>query len=82
MLHARLTPVFVDVDPETLSIDPSRIENAATERACAIMPVHLMGKPAPMDEVWDIATRRGLLVVEDAAEAHGAVYKGKNVGTK
>ncbi len=80
VLHAGLTPVFVDVLPETLNIDPDRIESAITPSTRAIMPVHLMGKPAAMDEIMDIARRHDLLVAEDAAEAHGALYKGRNVG--
>jgi dTDP-4-amino-4,6-dideoxygalactose transaminase len=80
VLHAGFTPVFVDVDMETLNIDPKKIENVITERTKAIMPVHLMGKPAPMDEIKKIARKFNLLVVEDAAEAYGAVYKGQKVG--
>lgn len=81
VLHARLTPVFVDVDRTTLNIDPTKIEAAITERTRAIMPVHLMGKPAAMDEIMAIAERHDLLVVEDAAEAHGMKYKGRPAGT-
>ncbi|MFZ1983526.1 MAG: DegT/DnrJ/EryC1/StrS family aminotransferase [Desulfatitalea sp.] len=81
VLHAGFTPIFVDVDPRTFNIDVSRIEAAITVRTRAIMPVHLMGKPADMDTINAIARRHHLLVVEDAAEAHGAIYKGRNVGT-
>lgn len=81
VLHAGFKPVFVDVERHTLNIDPARIERAITARTRAIMPVHLMGKPADMDAVNKIARRHKLCVIEDAAEAHGAVYKGKNVGT-
>lgn len=81
VLQAGFTPVFVDIDRRTLTIDPSGIEQAITEKTRAIMPVHLMGKPADMDPILHLAQRYGLLVVEDAAEAHGATYKGKNVGT-
>lgn len=80
VLHAGFKPVFVDVERETLNIDPARIERAVTRRTRAIMPVHLMGKPADMDTINRIARRHKLLVVEDAAEAHGALYKGKPVG--
>lgn len=80
VLQAGLTPVFVDVDRFTLNIDPALIEDRITERTRAIMPVHLMGKPADMDAILDIAKRRRLYVIEDAAEAHGAVYRGRNVG--
>jgi dTDP-4-amino-4,6-dideoxygalactose transaminase len=81
VFHAGFTPVFVDVERHTLNIDPARIEAAITPRTRAIMPVHLMGKPAAMDEIMAIAKRHGLAVVEDAAEAHGALYRGKPVGT-
>jgi perosamine synthetase len=73
-------PVFVDVDPATWCIDPAEIEKAVTARTRGIIPVHLYGHPADMDEVNDIARRHGLWVVEDAAEAHGASYKGRPVG--
>jgi len=80
VLQAGFTPVFVDVDQYTLNIDPEMIEERITERTRAIMPVHLMGKPAEMDKIMEIARRRNLYVVEDAAEAHGAEYKGRKVG--
>lgn len=81
VVHAGFTPVFVDIERETLNIDPSKIEAAITPRTRAIMPVHLMGKPAEMDTINTIAKKHNLLVVEDAAEAHGAFYKGKPAGT-
>lgn len=81
VLQAGFTPVFVDVERTTLNIDPSKIEDAITEKTRAIMPVHLMGKAADMDAINGIAERRGLYVIEDAAEAHGAVYKGKTAGS-
>ncbi|NLW86132.1 MAG: DegT/DnrJ/EryC1/StrS family aminotransferase [Planctomycetes bacterium] len=81
VLQAGFKPVFVDVDLETLNIDPSLIESAITDRTVAILPVHLMGKPADMDAINDIARRHDLFVIEDAAEAHGATYKGRNAGT-
>lgn len=80
VLHAGFTPVFVDIERDTLNIDPTQIEAAITQRTRAIMPVHLMGKPAEMDTINIIAKKHGLLVVEDAAEAHGAIYKGKPAG--
>ncbi len=80
VLQAGFTPVFVDVDRKTLNIDPSLIEEKITERTVAIMPVHLMGKPADMDPIMEIARKHNLYVVEDAAEAHGAQYKGRNIG--
>lgn len=81
VIHAGFTPVFVDIERQTLNIDPSRIEAAITEKTRAIMPVHLMGKPAEMDTINAIAKKYNLLVVEDAAEAHGALYKGRPAGT-
>lgn len=80
VLHAGFTPVFVDIRRDTLNIDPDLIEAAITERTRAIMPVHLMGKPAEMDTINALAKKHGLLVVEDAAEAHGALYKGVPAG--
>ena len=81
VLQAGFKPVFVDVERETLNIDPSKIEAAITDKTRAIMPVHLMGKPAAIDEINGIAKKHNLLVIEDAAEAHGAKYKGRNIGT-
>lgn len=80
VLQAGFTPVFVDIDRKTLNIDPSKIENAITKKTKAIMPVHLMGKPAEMDLIFQIAKKYKLYVIPDAAEAHGAIYKRKNVG--
>lgn len=81
MLQAGFDPVFVDIERETLNIDPAKIEAAITDKTRAIMPVHLMGKPAAMDEINKIAKRHKLFVVEDAAEAHGGKYKGRAMGT-
>ncbi len=81
ILHAGFTPVFVDIDTETLNIDPKMIEKAITGRTRAIIPTHLMGKPAAMDKINTIAKKHNLIVVEDAAEAYGARYRGKNIGT-
>jgi len=80
VLQAGFKPVFVDIERETLNIDPKQIEKAITKKTRAIMPVHLMGKPAKMDEIDKIAKKHNLFVIEDAAEAHGAVYKGRNIG--
>lgn len=81
VLQAGFTPVFVDIDKATLNIDLSKIEAAITEKTRAILVVHLMGKPAEMDTVSAIAKKYNLFVIEDASEAHGAVYKNRNVGT-
>jgi len=81
ILQAGFNPVFVDIDRMTLNIDPSKVEKAITRKTRAIMPVHLMGKPADMDEINRIAKKRNLFVIEDAAEAHGATYRDKNIGT-
>lgn len=75
------TPVFVDIDPVTLNIDPDLIEAAITERTKAIVPVHLHGLPADLDPIVEIADRHGLTVIEDAAQSHGAEYKGRRVGS-
>jgi len=81
VLQAGFKPVFVDIKKETLNIDPQKIEEVITEKTRAIMPVHLMGKPADMDPILEIARQHKLYVIEDAAEAHGAEYKGKKIGT-
>ena len=75
------TPVFVEPVLDTFNIDPSLIEEKITSKTKAIMPVHLYGQPCDMDPVMDIASRHGLFVVEDCAQAHGATYKGRKVGT-
>jgi dTDP-4-amino-4,6-dideoxygalactose transaminase len=74
-------PVLVDIDPQSFTMDVSTIEAAITSRTKAILVVHLYGQPADMDPIMEIARRRGLVVIEDAAQAHGAKYKGRPVGS-
>ncbi|MCW3099715.1 MAG: putative pyridoxal phosphate-dependent enzyme apparently involved in regulation of cell wall [Chthonomonadaceae bacterium] len=74
------TPVFVDILPDTLNIDPAQIEAAVTPRTRAILPVHIAGRPADMDAVLAIAARHRLAVIEDAAQAHGAEWRGTRIG--
>lgn len=81
LIYLNAKPVFVDVDPETLNIDPQRVEKKITPRTKAILPVHLFGHPVDMNPLMEIAEKHGLYVVEDAAHAHGAKYKGKPVGS-
>ena len=74
-------PVFVDIDPRSFTMDVKAIEAAITPRTKAILPVHLYGQPADMDPILEIAKRHGLVVIEDAAQAHGAEYKGRRAGS-
>jgi dTDP-4-amino-4,6-dideoxygalactose transaminase len=74
-------PVFVDVDPETYTLDPARLEAAITPRTKAILPVHLYGQPADLSPILDVAARHGLPVIEDAAQAHAATYGGRPAGS-
>ena len=75
------TPVFIDIDPKTFNMDPAKLEAAITPKTRAVVPVHLYGQPADMDPITQIARRHGLIVIEDAAQAHGAEYKGRRVGS-
>ena len=75
------TPVFVDIDPQTFTMDPDAVEAAITDKTKAIIPVHLYGQTADMDPILAIARRRGLVVIEDACQAHGARYKGRRAGS-
>jgi len=81
VLQHNAIPVFVDIDPNTYNIDPAKIEARITSRTKAIIPVHIHGLPADMDRIMTIARKYGLVVIEDAAQAHGATYKGKKVGS-
>ena len=78
---AGLIPVFVDVDPKTFTIDPAAVRAAITRKTAAIIPVHLYGQMADMQPIMEIANAHGLFVIEDAAQAHGAKYKGRPVGS-
>ena len=80
-LHQNAIPVFADIDPKTFCMDPQSLEAAITERTKAIIPVHIQGCPADMDPIMAIAKKHNLFVIEDACQAHGAMYKGKKVGT-
>ena len=81
VLHEGAIPVFVDIDPVTYNIDPALIEARITPRTKAILPVHIHGMPCDMDAIMEIAERHSLAVVEDAAQAHFATYKGRFAGT-
>jgi dTDP-4-amino-4,6-dideoxygalactose transaminase len=81
ILSAGARPVFVDVDPETLNLDPAAVARAVTPRTRAILPVHLHGRPADMDPILACAREHEIAVVEDACQAHGARYKGRTAGT-
>jgi dTDP-4-amino-4,6-dideoxygalactose transaminase len=74
-------PVFVDVDPSTLLITPAVVENAITQRTAAVIPVHLYGQPVDMDAIRQVAGGAGIAVIEDAAQAHGATWKGRKAGS-
>ncbi len=78
--YSGATPVLVDINPRTLNIDPELIEAAITDKTRAIMPVHLHGLMADMDPILAVARKHKLLVIEDAAQAHGAEYKGQRAG--
>jgi dTDP-4-amino-4,6-dideoxygalactose transaminase len=81
VMHQMAIPVFVVIDPVTYTLDPARLEAAVTPRTKAIMPVHIQGCPADMDPILELACRHGLYVIEDACQAHGAMYKGRMCGT-
>ena len=81
IVYAGATPVFVDIEPATFNMNVEQIEAAITPRTKAIMPVHLFGQPAEMDAIMRIARQHGLVVIEDAAQSHGAEYKGRRAGS-
>jgi dTDP-4-amino-4,6-dideoxygalactose transaminase len=81
IVYAGATPVLVDVEPGTLTMDPAAFAAAITPRTKAVVPVHLYGQPADMDPILEIARRHGLVVIEDAAQAHGADYRGRRCGS-
>src|SRR3989338_4384557 len=81
VLYANAKPVLVDVDRETGSMDPKKLEEKITKKTRAIVPVHLYGHPADLDPIAEIAGKNNLAVIEDAAQAHGAEYKGKRAGS-
>src|SRR5207253_2802415 len=74
-------PVFVDVDERTYTMDPAELEKALTVKTKAVVPVHLFGQPAEMDPILQFALNHGLFVIEDTAQAHGAIYKGRKAGS-
>jgi perosamine synthetase len=81
VVYCGATPVFVDSEPRTMNLDPARVEALITPRTKAIMAVHLYGHPADMDSLRAVADKHGVALVEDAAEAHGALYKGRRAGS-
>ena len=81
VLEANCVPVFVDIDPDTYNLDPSKIEAAITKRTRAIIPVHFAGQACDMDKITAIAKRHNLKVIEDACHGHGAEYKGEKLGS-
>lgn len=81
ILYAGARPILVDIDPRSFTMDPAAIEAAITPRTKAILPVHLYGQPADMDPILEVARRHSLVVIEDAAQAHGAEYKGRRAGS-
>ena len=81
ILHAGARPVFVDIDPDTMNLDPDAVRQAITPRTRAVLPVHLYGQPANMEELLSLASHSNLWLIEDAAQAHGASYRGRRCGT-
>ncbi len=81
VLHHNAIPVFADIDPVTFNLSPAEVERRITPRTRAIIPVHIHGMPADMDQILELARKHNLVVIEDAAQAHGATYKGRQAGT-
>jgi len=81
VIYTGARPIFVDIDPRSYTMDVTQIERVITERTKAILPVHLYGQPADLDPILEIARRHHLVVIEDAAQAHGAEYKGRRIGS-
>ena len=81
ILYTGAKPVIVDVEPDIFTLDPKQLEKAYSPRTKAIMPVHIYGHPADMDPIIEFATKHNLYIIEDAAETHGALYKGKKCGS-
>ena len=81
ILQQNAIPVFVDIDPRTYNINAAQIEDKITDKTKALLPVHIHGLPADMDEIMALAAKHDLTVIEDAAQAHGAEYRGRRVGT-
>lgn len=75
------TPVFVDIEPDFYTIDPAKLDATITSRTKAIIPVHIYGQPADMDPILEVAKKHNLRIIEDCAQAHGAIYRGKRVGS-
>ena len=81
VLHAGAVPVFVDIEPRTLGMDPRLVERAITPQTRAVIPVHIHGTPCEIDEIAEICRRRELVLIEDAAQAHGSTHRGRKLGT-
>jgi len=81
IIHAGCVPRFCDIDQKTYAIDPKKLRRRITKKTIAVMPVHLYGYPCDMDEILEVSREKGLAVIEDACQAHGAVYKGRKAGS-
>jgi len=81
ILHQNAVPIFADIDPKTYTLDPEALERTVSEKTKAVIPVHILGQPADMDRIVDVAKAHGLVVIEDCAQANGAKYEGRKVGS-